>query len=243
MSQINQQQEVKNKEKPVAHIYAFAITWLLFIAFVDMISPNLQGLLILTIVSLAASVAVWVVCFVIVLMKTKIAQKRERRAIKRENALKAREEANRSPVLNEGFALLKELEDAKNEIANSEVFAKANEIIQIANEILDKVERKPELMESIRRFLNYYLPTATKMVSDYGEMEQQRIKGENVRASMEKIVHGLSILKDAFENQLDTLFSHAAMNVAADVDVLESVLKKEGLIKSVLTSSQEKENE
>jgi len=244
-----EQPELKAQETPVAHIYAFAIAWLLAIVFGGN-TPNLQGLLIITIFSLAVSGGVWLICFIIRLIKRGIQYKKERIAIRRENALKAREEAGRSPVLNEGLALLKELESAKDKIANNQVFAQMNGIIQIASEILNKVERKPELEESIRRFLNYYLPTATKMVTDYGDMEKQSTKGENVLASMAKIEHGLSILRDAFETQLDTLFSHAAMDVATDVDVLENVLKKEGLIKSgqhwqatSVASSLDKENE
>jgi len=236
-----EQPELKVKEKPVAHIYAFAIAWLLAIAFGNN-TPNLQGFLIIAIVSLIASGGVWLICFMIQLVQTIIGHKKEKIATRREHALKAKEEANRSPVLNEGLALLKELEEAKNKIANNQVFTQMNKIIQIASEILEKVERKPELEESIRRFLNYYLPTATKMVTDYVDMEQQSIRGENVLASMAKIEHGVSILKDAFEAQLDTLFSHTAMDVATDIDVLENVLKKEGLIKSGLASSLDKEN-
>lgn len=220
-------------EQPVAHIYAFAITWLFFIVFDDELTPTLEDLFILAGICFVVSGVVWISCTKKIMRRNRIALAEAEQAPKIEEA-----EPEQPAAEDERFSLLMALEEAKNKLNNAEVTEKVNKMISISEEILEKVDRKPDLVESIRRFLNYYLPTATKMVTDYGYMEKQSIKGEHVRASMEKIEHGLTLLTEAFENQLNTLFSQTAMDVAVDVDVLEQVLKKEGLLKSDLIKTE-----
>lgn len=221
----------EEKKKPVAHIYAFALTWLLFISVAD-IYPTFGDLVILLIISLGVSGIVRVVLLIINFIIEHIPEYPKTISNEKESS-EIEEKVTKKPkldALSGGFTLLEELEAAKSKIATEEIIIKADGIIKVSSEILHKIEKKPELVESIRRFLNYYLPTATKMVTEYGYMEKQSVKGENVNTSMQKIEHGLNILEGAFENKLNTLFSHTALDVATDVDVLENMLKQEGLI-------------
>ena len=77
--------------------------------------------------------------------------------------------------------------------------------------------------------MNYYLPTAIKLLETYERLDHQAVKGENIRSSMEDIDRFMYTVADAFEKQLDSLFSDEAMDISADISVFETMLKQEGL--------------
>ena len=130
----------------------------------------------------------------------------------------------------EGHALINALDIAKRKLKNKSIAAKSDEIIEVSKNIIDKIRRNPQLISSVRRFLNYYLPTANKLVTNYNYMENQGVEGGNIFETMQKIDDSLDTLLSACKKQLDNLFSHTAMDISADIDVLETVLKQEGLI-------------
>ena len=95
--------------------------------------------------------------------------------------------------------------------------------------ILDEVEQHPEKARDIRRFANYYLPDAVKILTTYAKMEQQGVKGENADALRAEVEKNAAAIAAAFENQLDALYSAEVLDIGADLDVLKSLMKGQGL--------------
>jgi len=227
------QKRFRSKKKRVIHIYTFAIVWVLVTIFTN-VSANAVGFIILTATSLTASIIVFLLI-------------REKKDHELESMLKSdfikSGEGDAKEVL-EALEQLENLKVSTAQIKNKKVSKKVNEIIQVSKEILNRVTKKPELIQSIRRFFNHHLPTTVKLVDDYHEMENQSTKGENILASMKKIEDALAMLEDALKKQLDSLFSHSVMDLKTDVDVLENLLKKDGLIDTdSMSSFNKKENE
>jgi len=133
-------------------------------------------------------------------------------------------------VVFEGRQMLHQLESAKSKIKNEAVIYKTNEIVDISHKVLNQLHKKPELHSSVKRFSSYYLPTTIKLVTNYGNMESQGIQGGNISNTMQKIENTLETLKTAYKSQLDSLFSHVALDLETDIKVLENILKTEGLI-------------
>ena len=216
----------RTKPKPVVHIYTFAVVWVLIIIFTN-VSANVLGFAILTILSLAASISVYLLV-------------REKRDLELEEMLKSDFMKSGDGEAQEVLEALEQLEQVRAStysLQNKKVFKKSTEIIQVSREILNRVTKKPELIGSVRRFFSHHLPTTVKLVDDYIEMENQSIKGENILGSMKKIEHALEMLDDALKKQLDSLFSHSMMDLESDVDVLENILKTDGLINEDSMSS------
>jgi len=140
-------------------------------------------------------------------------------------------------VIKEGRNLLNQLEAVKGKIKNETIISKTNEIIDVSHKILDKLRTKPELHSSVKRFSNYYLPTTTKLITSYSYMESQGVQGGNISNTMEKIENTLDTLKNAYQTQLDSLFSHVAMDLETDIHVLENILKTEGLTQTPFKNS------
>ena len=77
--------------------------------------------------------------------------------------------------------------------------------------------------------MDYYLPTTLKLLNAYDRMGAQGVSGENIDATMQRVESMMGTIVTAFEKQLDMLFGSEAMDISADITVLENMMKREGL--------------
>jgi hypothetical protein len=120
-------------------------------------------------------------------------------------------------------------------IENEEVSRKIQRIREVTACIFDQVKENPEKLDQIRTFMNYYLPTTLKLLNAYAQLEKQKVSGENIRVSMERIEKMLSQLVFAFEQQLDQMFEADALDISSDIKVLERMMAKDGLSENPYT--------
>jgi hypothetical protein len=77
--------------------------------------------------------------------------------------------------------------------------------------------------------MNYYLPTTLKLLRSYATLEKQGVGGENITSATESIGNVLDTLTKGYEQQLDQLFKSDVIDIASDIDVLENMMKQDGL--------------
>ena len=77
--------------------------------------------------------------------------------------------------------------------------------------------------------MEYYLPTAVKLLEAYKDLDAQPVQGENIISSKREIEETLDTLNGAFEVLLDDMFQDTAWDVSSDVSVLKTMLAQEGL--------------
>lgn len=219
---------VSQTHKSVVHIYAFALTWLLLFIFVaDFVLADGSDVLILFAGSFVVSILVW-----FAIRGSRSSQTGSANKTVSQPAVSAPITTGNPEVdalIREGQELIHTLQVTSSQLENRVLAGKTGEIINISNDIIRKLIRQPNLLSSVKRFLNYYLPTTQKLVSNYSYMEEQSVRGKNIAYAMQKIEKTLDTMIDAYKNQLDALFSGTAMDVSTDIDVLESILKSEGL--------------
>jgi len=133
------------------------------------------------------------------------------------------------PPENQYMAVLKELRELNLSIADVSISGKVDRIEELTGKIFRIVEENPEKQPQIRRFMSYYLPTTFKLLRSYSVLEKQGVKGENIMAAKENIGRILDTLATGFEQQLDQLFQADAMDIAADINVLENLMQQDGL--------------
>lgn len=132
-------------------------------------------------------------------------------------------------IIEEGYKYLHELRDVNIRIPD-EVMTKRIDRMEVASaDIFAYIAEHPEKAAEIRRFMNYYLPTTLKLLNSYDKLSRQRVKGENIQKTMFEIEGMMETIAGAFEKQLDSLFDDDALDIAADISVMESILKQEGL--------------
>lgn len=132
-------------------------------------------------------------------------------------------------ALLDGKVYIREIQQANDAISDEIVSKKLDRMEQIATKIFHYVESHPDQLKEIRKFMEYYLPTTLKLLNAYKEFDNQPIQGDNITTAKNEINNTLDTINMAFENLLDDLFEHAAMDVSADISVLETILAQEGL--------------
>jgi 5-bromo-4-chloroindolyl phosphate hydrolysis protein len=106
---------------------------------------------------------------------------------------------------------------------------KTEKIKSLTEQIFDYVRETPEKESSISSFINYYLPTTLKLINSYADFEEQEFQGQNILKSRERIETVMDTIIQAYERQLDNLFLIDTIDVSSDINVLENMMKRDGL--------------
>jgi len=133
------------------------------------------------------------------------------------------------PPENQYMAILSELREVNVTIADLTISGKVDRLEELTGKIFRIVEENPAKQPQIRRFMSYYLPTTMKLLRSYATLEKQGIKGENIMGAKENIGRILDTLVTGYEQQLDQLFKSDALDIAAEVNVLENLIQQDGL--------------
>lgn len=131
-------------------------------------------------------------------------------------------------------AILKKLRTLNDQILDAEVSAKIDRIAELTDDIYEFIDQNTERSSQVRKFMNYYLPTTVKLLTSYSMLERQSYQGENIVAARKNIEDILSTLVHAFEKQLDQLFAAEAIDISSDIQVLETMIAKDGLTKQAM---------
>ena len=130
---------------------------------------------------------------------------------------------------NRFMAIISELREISSGISDVSIYEKTTRIEDLTARIFRIVEENPDKLPQIRRFMDYYLPTTMKLLKSYATLEKQDIQGENITTTKESIERILDTLVKGYEQQLDQLFKTDAIDIAADINVLENLMQQDGL--------------
>ena len=133
------------------------------------------------------------------------------------------------PIVEEGNRALSEMGRLYLSIKDPEVRVKINEIMRITDKITQDAIHDPSDIPQIKKFMNYYLPTTIKLLNAYDRMSAQGIEGENLDKSMKNINEMLDAAIVAYKKRLDSLFADQALDIETDIQVMNTMLEREGL--------------
>ena len=139
-------------------------------------------------------------------------------------------------VIEAGDEYVRKIREANDAIPGDEISAKIYRMETLVDRIFDRVEQKPDTVEDIRKLMEYYLPTAIKLLEAYEELDAQPVQGENIISSKQEIEKTLDTLNAAFEKLLDDLFQDTAWDLSSDISVLNTMLAQEGLTEDGLNT-------
>ena len=133
------------------------------------------------------------------------------------------------PIIQEGNRALSEMGRLYMSIKDVEVRKKINELMRITDKITQDAIEDPSDIPQIKKFMNYYLPTTIKLLNAYDRMSAQGIEGENLDKSMASINEMLDAAIVAYKKRLDSLFENQALDIETDIEVMNTMLAREGL--------------
>lgn len=213
------------KRKPVAPFYAVGLLWLLGGLFLPLYTVSAYLLL------AAVSAAVFLLVNGICQGGGTVAGSAG--AEKKEEAPKKPEPSTGNPeldkVIKDGKLALGEMKRLDDNIADPGVSADIVRLSQVSEKIFQAVKDSPDKLPQIRQFMNYYLPTTLKLLNAYDRMSGAGVSGENIDGTKTKVEDMLKTIVKAFEKQLDALYGSDALDISADIQVMETLLAREGL--------------
>ena len=137
--------------------------------------------------------------------------------------------AQEEPAEDPQNAILEEIRAINADIDNPKLNQQIDRIGVITAKVFEYQRSHPQKSNQLHSFLSYYLPTTLKILRAYAQLEDQEVDGENISAAMERIEGMMDKVVEGFEKQLDQLFQGDALDITADVEVLERMLAKDGL--------------
>ena len=213
------------KSNGVSGIYGFTLTWLLL----SFLLPLYRGWAILLTCLFSGAVAYFIGKFSANKKNKNELKKRSAEKIQEEQEIKKSYGPEIDPILEEGNRALREMGRLYMSIKDTEIRSKINELMRITDKITQDAIEDPSDLPQIRKFMNYYLPTTIKLLNTYDRMSAQGIEGENLNKSMKSIIEMLDEAIAAYKKQLDALFANQALDIETDIDVLNTMLNREGL--------------
>lgn len=141
-------------------------------------------------------------------------------------------------LVDKGQEMLKEIRRVNEQIPDEKLSDQMNQLDDVANRIFRTVADQPGKAPQIRRFMDYYLPTTLKMLEGYRKMEERQVSGAEADATRGQIRQAMGVVLQAFDKQLHALYQDDMLDISTDIDVMETMLKQDGLIDSGLKGEQ-----
>lgn len=103
------------------------------------------------------------------------------------------------------------------------------ELTDDAYKLVDYISEHEKQISQLRRFFNYYLPTLEKFAGEYVNLEKGGSQAEHVTRTKEEITDATDAMKVLFKKLFDKMYTDTALDISTDVDVLETMLKSDGV--------------
>lgn len=210
----------KRVKKSAAPIYTVAAVWLAF----SLIWPiySIGRMIAVVLLSLAA----YSIAGVASKPKEEEAEAGEE---KKETAGETKYSPEVQAIIDEGKRAQGELGRLYASIPDLEVKKKIRDIMEVSDKIIQDAIEDAGDVPQIKKFLDYYLPTTIKLLNAYDRMGAQGIEGENISGTMKSINEMLDTAIEAYHKLLDSLFANQALDIETDIEVMNTLLKREGL--------------
>ena len=166
------------------------------------------------------------------MMKSHVEQVKEE-----EKKEEEKQEEKATSAVAEGRKYIAAINEANAAIPGEEITKKLDDLSVIMDRIFSFVEEHPEEEGSLRKFMDYYLPTTLKLVKAYRDFDAEPVQGENIINSKREIEETLDTINNAFSRLYDDLYADTAMDISTDINVLNTLFAQDGLTKEELKNN------
>jgi hypothetical protein len=130
--------------------------------------------------------------------------------------------------------LLKQARDYKRQLdrLNAALFKTplktyVTDMIKHFDGIVNQVAENPSKARNLRQFMNYYLPTTVKVLTNYEDFYSRKGAGENIDNTISKIERSAPKIALQFKRQYDEMFIENALDISAEIEVLNQMINDE----------------
>ena len=137
-------------------------------------------------------------------------------------------------MLQDGARAIFEMKRLDDNIADEKISADIRRLETVSQSIFDQVKAQPAKLPQIRKFMDYYLPTTLKMVKGYRMLDERGVSGQEAQDVHRRIDDALGVVLTGCDKMLQNLYRDDVLDIGTDIDVLEQMLKRDGLTESDL---------
>lgn len=130
-------------------------------------------------------------------------------------------------LMEEGYEDLQILKSGQDRIQDKEIQQLSGELYMRGVNIYEHLQSNPDKISIAKRFLNYYLDTASGLVEKYEKLNSSKVKGSSVDHAEQEVKEGLTVLTKAFDKEFEHLMQGEIIDIELDVKVLEQTFKSE----------------
>ncbi len=142
-------------------------------------------------------------------------------------------------MIHRGQQLMKQIREENDRIPDAHLSEKIDEMDEVMDKIFRAVAEQPGKAPQIRKSMEYYLPTTLKMLAGYRVMDERNLAGKEAEKTRTQIHEAMNVVVTAFRRQLDTMYQSDVLDISTDVEVMETLLKQDGLLENVIRSAPE----
>ena len=130
-------------------------------------------------------------------------------------------------ILSEGELNLKTAVSAASKIDDETIQKKAYEICSSMLKILQELRMRPNKIPSVRKFLNYYLPTLTEILNKFERIEENNAADAETQR---KVTEYLTAIENATKKLHANMFEDELLDMSVDMEIMTQSVKEEGLL-------------
>lgn len=133
-------------------------------------------------------------------------------------------------ILEEGNRYIQHIHECNDAIPGEVMSRKLQTLEDIMKRIFEQLKKSPESCDDLQKLMKYYLPTTTKLIDAYRDMDEKPSYGSsNIENTKKEIEDTLDVINGAFSKLFDDMFEETAWDISADISVMKTMLAKEGL--------------
>ena len=132
--------------------------------------------------------------------------------------------------INQWKKYLVEISSAENEFKSQDIAFSLYRLEKILRKILEYLEKHCEKEKDVKKLMDFHLPSALKLISSYRELQKSGLNTFNIQKTKDDIVSACDKIHEAFCGVLEDLYNDKAIDVSADIQVLQMMLAREGLL-------------
>ena len=147
---------------------------------------------------------------------------------------KKKEEPQEKEVKIDNFSeaekFIEEINSLNKDLYNEEITNGLYQTCELLKQI-DLVDREDGRIDpKLNKLYEYYLPILTGILSDYKRLCESPIKGEEFKKCETQLIKTIKLINEALKTIYSSLHEADYMNLNADINTLQSLLKQDGLV-------------
>lgn len=138
-------------------------------------------------------------------------------------------DADKDAALAAGKEYLRRLEALSQSITDAGMAAEIGRLRETGRSIYEFISKNNVDIRQIKRFADYYFPTALKLIESYAELSPEITAAGSAAETRTRIEGIMGSVAAAFDKQLGVLYEDKTLDIVTDIEVLKSMLRAEGL--------------